>query len=310
MAQVSWIFLSEQGGRHRVGLYHGDRTGHLAIYCDMRVVQVDFGVKESRMYSFFIEDDLCEVRLVKVHGRFSYEFNVNTDVDTPLNQARKKRDRKNRLAIGSLVGALALVLAGIFALVHYNQQQEERRRLSAYSLFSQPAEQAAATLKKNGRRTSTCLLIVQDAGHRMAYYGFNSPGNMRVYGKFSVTNADPIILPSGMPLSDGDTFEVLYSPDDPQIHLVDFAEPDSATQYKYLQQAVLAEQAAHPDKTARQCSCLANTVFEEAGWQALGNLIFQQKAPEDSPKFNADSYQRLIRDDVFSAKIKARCWDQ
>ena len=65
MAQIGWVYLDNYGGRHRVGLYHGDQTGHLVIHCNLRVVQIDFSVRDTKRYSFFIEDELCEIDIVK-----------------------------------------------------------------------------------------------------------------------------------------------------------------------------------------------------------------------------------------------------
>ena len=95
MAQLGWVYLDPHGGQHRIGLYHGDKTGHLLIHCNMRVIQVDFSVKESKSYSFFIEDELCELSIHKEHGFYSYEFTTNRKVDTPLNRLRKAEDRRN-----------------------------------------------------------------------------------------------------------------------------------------------------------------------------------------------------------------------
>ncbi|MEY3248417.1 MAG: hypothetical protein RL742_460, partial [Bacteroidota bacterium] len=37
MAQINWVLLDYQDRPHRVGLYHGDQTGHVLIHCEMRV---------------------------------------------------------------------------------------------------------------------------------------------------------------------------------------------------------------------------------------------------------------------------------
>jgi hypothetical protein len=51
-------------------------------------------------------------------------------------------------------------------------------------------------------------------------------------------------------------------------------------------------------------------VLQENGWRALGNMIFQDRAPEDSPVYNKNSYARMLRDEKFAPKLKERCWDQ
>jgi hypothetical protein len=310
MAQVGWVFLSEQGGQHRVGLYHGDKSGHLAIHCDRRVVQIDFSVKETRKYSFFIEDDLCEISLIKEHGRFSYEFSVNKTADTPLNQARKLRGKRNRRAMSILIGGLVVALALIFATVFYYRQKETTQRLSAYSMFSQPAAKAERQLNEQGKTTETELLIVKEGKRRVIFYGFAASDSLRITGHFSVSSDDEIILPNGFPLTDRDAFTVLFLPSDPQVHLVDFSRPSKSTLQNYATLAVAAEQKAHPEKSDHACNCLAAMVLQENGWRALGNMIFQDRAPEDSPVYNKNSYARMLRDEKFAPKLKERCWDQ
>ena len=57
MSQFTWTYIGDNGALHRVGLFHGDETGHLMIYCNTRIVVIDFGVTTSKNYSFFINDD-------------------------------------------------------------------------------------------------------------------------------------------------------------------------------------------------------------------------------------------------------------
>ena len=61
MAQMNWIYLDDRGGRHSIGLYHGDRSGHMLIHCNRKIIQIDFSVKETKTYSFFVEDEFCEM---------------------------------------------------------------------------------------------------------------------------------------------------------------------------------------------------------------------------------------------------------
>lgn len=307
MAQVGWVFLSDQGGRHRIGLYHGDRTGHLAIHCNLKVLQVDFNVKESRTYSFFVEDDLCEVRLIKEKTGFSYEFAVNKTVDTPLNQARRASERKNRKYMAITIGGLVLMLTGIFVAVKFFGHTATADRLSESSIFSEPTEATERLLRTEGKTTQTKLLIVRDAQHRKVFYGFQTPEGVQVSGKFSVTDTGPIYLPNGFPLSDRDAFELRYLPTNPQVHRINFAQPDPETIASYFKLAVEADHRAHPDQTVNASTCWAQLTVQAKGWQSLGELISQSLSPEQNQKFNRDSYGRLVRDDAFATLIRNNC---
>ncbi|MEI6411543.1 MAG: hypothetical protein WCR52_19295 [Bacteroidota bacterium] len=307
MAQVGWVFLSEQGGRHRIGLYHGDRTGHVAIHCNLKIVQIDFSVKESRTYSFFVEDELCEVRLIKEKTGFSYEFAVNKTVDTPLNQARRANERKNRKYMAVTIGALIVLLAGILLAVKFFGKAATADRLSESSMFSEPTEATERRLRTEGKSAETKLLIVREAQHRIVFYGFQTPEGLQVSGKFSVPDTGAIFLPNGFPLNDRDAFELRYLPADPQVHRVNFAQPSQETIASYFKLAVEADHRAHPDQTMNASACLAQLAVREKGWQSLGELISQGLTPEQNPKFNRDSYGRLVRDDAFAHLIRDNC---
>lgn len=93
MSQFTWTYIADNGYRHRVGLFHGDNTGHLMIYCNMRIVVIDFNVKATKNYSFFIEDELCDIAVEEQDGKFAYGFKVDEITDTPRNRGRRKMIR-------------------------------------------------------------------------------------------------------------------------------------------------------------------------------------------------------------------------
>lgn len=93
--QQRWTFLDDFGGRHKVGIYHAPRSGNLMIYCNTKIVVIDFLVREPKDYSFFINDEFCEIKVEQdEQNDFSYRFNVNKGVDTPLNRLRESREKK------------------------------------------------------------------------------------------------------------------------------------------------------------------------------------------------------------------------
>lgn len=109
--------MDECGGQHRIGLYHGANSGHVLIYCNARIVVIDFSVWDSKTYTFFIEDELCEIQLDRVKGGFTYDFEVNKTADTPKNKQRKRRERKYLFySIGLLFLLVLIVLLSVWVL--------------------------------------------------------------------------------------------------------------------------------------------------------------------------------------------------
>ncbi len=117
-SQFQWTYLDARGQLHRIGLYHGPRSGHVVVYCDGRILFVDFAVFHDKVYPFFIEDQLCELHLIREKNAMRYEFKVNTEADTPLNKARKEQMRQEhrwtQLRIG--LGAV-LILAWLASFI-------------------------------------------------------------------------------------------------------------------------------------------------------------------------------------------------
>ena len=311
MAQLGWVLLDSHGGRHRVGLYHGDNTGHLVIHCNLRVVQVDFSVKESRTYSFFIEDELCELSLQKEpDGRFSYAFLVNKTVDTPRNRDRKADLNRTNRQIGLFVAGFLLLLALVFAGLSWYGRQQRQKEMTSTSLFSQASEENAQRLSVEGKTTTAHLYVVFEGLQRKVFYGFTTADSARISGKFAVPDTGAIVLPNGFPLHDQDVFELRYLPADPQIHRLDFYRPGRPTMTTYLQLAAAVESSSHPDQSLKHCQCMAMLAAEHLGWDKLADLIFQNQTSAQNERHNRDSYLRLMRDPEFAKLVQQECWDK
>lgn len=307
MAQIGWIYLDNAGGRHRVGLYHGDRSGHLMIHCDLRVVQIDFSVKETRVYSFFVEDELCEVGVYKEKEGFTYDFKVNKEVDTPRNRVRRAEEKRNRGYMALMILGMAVFIGlAVSGLLWYNRQQDAKRRASL-GVSSGITPELALRLTAEGRDTAASLFIIREARERKVLYTFTTADARQVTGKMSVADTGLILLPSGFPLSDRDAFTVRYLPANPQVNQLDFSRPTPRTLAGYAQMAAEAEARAHPEAEARRHDCMVRLTLREKGWQGLADLIFQNTPPEKNTAHNRDSYLRLMREPDFARKVQVEC---
>ena len=311
MAQIGWVYLDDRGGRHRVGLYHGDQSGHVMIHCNLRVVQIDFSVKDTKMYSFFIEDELCEIYLVKEpDGRFGYEFKVNKTVDTPRNRIRRVDERRIRRQMALFLGAFVAVMVAAFLGFRWFDHWQQNKRLSQNSLFSNLSGEYVRRLSLEGKTGTARLFVVSEAMERKVFYGFTTADNAQISGTFKVPDSGQILLPNGFPLTDRDEFLVTYLPSDPRVHRLDFYQPTRSTIETYVKIASDAEQLAHPEISAKRSVCLALSAAELKGWMSLADFIFQTKTAEENNRHNRDSYLRLVRDADFAKTIGEECWDK
>lgn len=117
MSQFTWTYIGDNGALHRVGLFHGDNTGHLMIYCNTRIVVIDFGVTTSKNYSFFINDELCDIAVEEKEGKFSYGFKVDEVTDTPRNRGRRKMLRTEHQQTFLIILTFLLILSLIVFFV-------------------------------------------------------------------------------------------------------------------------------------------------------------------------------------------------
>lgn len=83
MSECRWTYYDPSEGTQILGLYHGDRSGHVMIYLNGKVVLVDFQVFSSKSYSFIVNENLLKLNLQKHNGKFQYEFE-GYPVEPPL----------------------------------------------------------------------------------------------------------------------------------------------------------------------------------------------------------------------------------
>jgi hypothetical protein len=84
MAQQAWSITGHYGNTYKLGLFHGEKTHHVVVHCNNNIVAIDFGVKESKKYTIFLDQQLCEVSIDHTGGEnFTYDCRINYDVETP-----------------------------------------------------------------------------------------------------------------------------------------------------------------------------------------------------------------------------------
>ena len=111
-----WILIDESGKHYKLGLYHGKDKGHLLVYCNFKIILIDFNVLSSRKYAFFLGHEFCELRLDRKNDEFQYSLKRDLDTDTPLNQIRKKKE-KNYLIVSALLTISLFII--VFLLIWF-----------------------------------------------------------------------------------------------------------------------------------------------------------------------------------------------
>jgi hypothetical protein len=109
--------VNDRGIKHRIGLFHGNKTGHLLVYCNKRIILIDFHVLKSKKYSFFIDDELCNVNVERKADRFYYGLEIDNDTATPKNLVRKRIRKRNRVYIAFSFLLISLLITVITILL-------------------------------------------------------------------------------------------------------------------------------------------------------------------------------------------------
>ena len=307
MAQAGWIYLDDAGRQHRVGLYHGDRSGHLAIFCNKKVVQVDLSVKETAMYSFFIEDELCEIHLIKgLNGLFSYEFKTNREVDTPLNRQRKAVRLLDNRRIAAMIAGILVFVAGMFVFNHYQKKWRMESTLTGRGITANLTPEQTAQLQKDGKTAIATFFIVETDGQKAAHYTFSTANGIQVSGKVSSESGPDVILPNRFRLMDRDEFEIWYLPQTPTVHRINFGNPQLITVRRYLEQAIEAEQLLHPERTPAHNRCVAETIYQVKSWKELATIV-QLAQHQGDEQQNQTAYNQLLNGEEVKQAVAGRC---
>jgi Fas apoptotic inhibitory molecule (FAIM1) len=303
--QRGWSYLDHQGRHHKIGLYHGDSSGHLMIYCDLKVVKIDFGVKAPKTYSFFIEDELCEMQIKQDRtGAFSYDFVVNEKVDTPLNRERwqiARQDRRKFWLVAIILSVLGLIGGAWWC--HGQLQRKKAEFFLTPTLRPEQQQHLAAA----GLTASARFFIVREGDQRRIWYTFDLADGRQFSGKTAAPDTGQVWLPTGFPLADRDVFHVRYLPATPAVHRIEFSQPDPATTERYAVLAAAAEQQAHPQWPADKIRCRIRLIAAEKGWPALATVLGQARPPERDERHNRDAYGRLVREPGLAAALEAKC---
>jgi hypothetical protein len=296
MSQFKWSYLSPQGKQYVVGLFHGPRTGHLMIYVNSKVVQVDFKVYNDAVYSFFIDEDLCEVTLEKKENTFHYDFKINKEADTPLNRKRKQFDKVNRRRIiGLFLGMAVFISAGIL-FGNYQKKKRAREETAELELW----------LKNNTRESVATINLVEETGSSTSV-SFSYPAGDQLKDGMNVFDENTLIKNTqGIPLQKGDEFRVKYILSRDSVRL-ELDQPTDLQMVNYIHRAIEVETKFHPELPYNEIKCRVECAYRVKGFDGLADIYFQGIAPEENALHNDLSYKRLIRDIPFQKAFEQYC---
>lgn len=291
MSQLTWTIVSQSGKLFKVGMYHGEKSGHLLVHCNLKVMLVDFNVLETRSYSFFIEDEFCELTVEKAEGQFRYGLELNTKIDTPLNRARNS---KNKRHLWQSV-FFFLVLFGVAAVVALFVPDFQKNRM---------AKSQEKWLAESRKTTFGKITDIDSVGKKVSYtfIADNKPGNFTI--SFDELAKDSKLY---LPISSGDDVGIVYAIHNISLHHFDQNQIPEKQKAAYIAQTAERHRALHPQLSSGFTNCLLNVVFENKGMGGLADFYYQNQTPQDNPQHNQSTYQNLINDADFKKLSREKC---
>lgn len=261
------------------------------IYCNSRIVLIDFHVLQTKRYSFFIEEELCEVNIERKDNQFYYDFHVNREVDTPVNRAWRVKLRQNRRKTVILISSFFITLIVFIGIALY--------------LSNRPGkDQRETLLAAHASETIARVFVNERLGDSLAmHYSFAANG--QVYENEGHIAAQATT--NGMPLESGDEFTVLYADSHAFVNQIDFDKPTTEQIQRYRDRAIQRHLQLHPEITAQRAQCQVEVAYEIKGVGGLADFYFQDLQPNANPQHNQLTYLRLTRDTPFVQKTGERC---
>ncbi|MEM9921220.1 MAG: hypothetical protein AAF990_24175 [Bacteroidota bacterium] len=293
MNRFNWIYLGNNDKRYNVGLMHGAQSGHLLVYCNSKIILIDFKVLETKTYSLFIDEQLVNIVVERKGEQFYYGFEIDTKADTPLNRQRRKMEKKHLRQSLMLFAAMALVVAAFtYGFMYFNSVRSK--------------VELADKLDAVGKETHAQIILPENGDSESVSYFFIVDGKAYTV-KEEREDAKQIILETGMPLEEGDEFIVRYIPNNPKQHTIDYKRPTSHQLSVYKDRAVNKYLQEGVDKDTSYVQCLADVAFELKGIGGYADIYFQDTSPEVNPAHNTDSFRRLVRDVPFQNRVREKC---
>ncbi|KAA3632319.1 MAG: hypothetical protein DWQ02_14965 [Bacteroidetes bacterium] len=299
MAQYRWSYTSLQGKRYIVGLFHGPKTGHLMIYVNSKIVQIDFKVFEEKVYSFFLEEDLCEITIKKDNGSYGYDFQINKEVDTPLNRKRKAFNKVNRNRIITMFVGLGVFLAVIITFgISQKRKKEREKERYLQEMLAKKTVSATATIDS-----------VKWSGDQASFYFKFYEGDIQRARIELIDKAAVDLYTQGLPVLKGDEFMMTYYTYNDSTSLK-LNEPTNLQLANFMYRAFEQEQKSQSHLSEEELRCRVKCAFRVSGISGLADVYFQAETRESNPWHNRLTYNKLVRDIPFQEAFNEYCLPQ
>ena len=262
----------------------------MLVYVNSKVTLIDFKVKESKSYSIFIEEELCEINIEKRRVGYAYSFDINREADTPMNLQRREENKKHlKQGLGFIAGLMLVVAIAMFGFSYL------------YADYRYERDMAALAKKQSEKETSAKIFV---ENQKEATYNFIANG--KVYSSKTELGKVNFLLENGMPIEDGDEFIIQYSSKNPDKNEIQFNRPTTDQIKKYKDRAFKKYLTFHPWDSEEKAQHIIEVAWELEQLNGLAKIYLQDVSAEDNAKFNSETYKKMIGSLNFRQKLEKR----
>ena len=293
MAQRNWIYVGDDGKKYNVGIFHGQKTGHVLIHCNLKILMIDFSVIDSKSYSFFLGEELCGIKLNRAGDKFFYDFDIDEEVDTPINRRRKATARRHWYQSIAFFGVMG-ICATIFSALFLNMKPAEPNHFyTTAGTFKHEIAEGIATVKEISSSKFTNI-----------HYEFHANANLYR----SDFNLEDENFKFWLPLNPGDQFKVKYNKYDPSENEIYLYQPSNVQIERYKSLVLEQHLSFHPQLAKSIATCEIEIAYNLKGIEGLADFYFQKTSDADNPLHNSNTFNRLVRDFPFKNNKQQNCW--
>ncbi len=288
MAQLHWNYTSNQGQQYVVGLYHGPQSGHFIAYCNSAIIIIDFNVKNSKSYSFFLDNDLCHLKIQEENQAFSYDFDVEMEANPSHEEAVPEKERY--MGIWAVAG---LFLLGLSIFLFSNWMSQRNQKYISANLPTLLAEQGESTWAK-------IHLSNAFGNDKILNYSYIANGKAQK-GAAQLAGEDIF------PIRNGDVYQLTFLPDHPEFGRLNLSIPGDRT----IERLKVEIARSMADESGKQSSsyflCQLDYVEEKMGSRYLAHFYHRNTDKTINSDYNRAIYQAIVADDDFQEQVARIC---
>lgn len=111
--QRQWTYMDPYRRKFKIGLYHGDDSGHVLMHVNGDPIIIDFSIKDEKEYSFYVGPQLFNLHFKKSSEEFIYNLERDDETPTRLNMARKKSEQEDVWYMCAGAGMVTIILLSV-----------------------------------------------------------------------------------------------------------------------------------------------------------------------------------------------------